>query len=552
MHEHHIIVCSSLVLLGSCTPFVTDFLDCNKSGVCPDGFACQDGNCVNIEEYCPGRCFIGGACIEGGDVNDSNVCQICDPLQNNVGWSNNDGVECDDGVFCNGEDSCLDGMCSVSNGDPCPDDGNFCNGEERCSESGCIAVNVPCSTTEACFESDDSCCEPGTEPSCSDTLDVITTDSCGHEVIQSDCSDEDESCVDAECYVMFDELWMSTFDGNTTSLLWLDLNRDGYTDLIEALRNRPLRVFINDEGTLPTEPTWTAPSSPVDTTMINALDPADLDNDGAIDAVAVARGTMGSGDRFHLNYIFAITEGTIDTASPIWTSADEQNTIRLTWGDVDGDGDLDLAEGNVWGPDRVYLNEEGVLCTTPTWESEEALMTSTIIWGDVNNDGGLDLVVVNEANGPIQLYLNDGSGGLPTSPSWSSETTEVIESQGSLGDMDGDGDLDLVVSPGRVYAYDSSHDAYELHLTSEVIAANTWLDVDDDGDLDLVAIDAMNVMLNDGSGPTERSPVRALARSEGAGLGVSLTAADLDDDGDLDIIRGSWSAAIQIFVNNRY
>ncbi len=67
-------------------------------------------------------------------------------------------ADCDDGLFCNGFETCEEGMCADGN-DPCPDDGLFCNGEETCYEENdeCLSSGNPCLPGEECDEENNRC-----------------------------------------------------------------------------------------------------------------------------------------------------------------------------------------------------------------------------------------------------------------------------------------------------------------------------------------------------------------------------------------------------------
>jgi len=97
-------------------------------------------------------CYIAGSCYADSEVNPANACEICVVSLSSVAWSNNDFVPCQDGLFCNGADTCLGGTCSEHAGDPCPDDGEFCNGDESCDETNdeCTHGGNPCDANEGC------------------------------------------------------------------------------------------------------------------------------------------------------------------------------------------------------------------------------------------------------------------------------------------------------------------------------------------------------------------------------------------------------------------
>ena len=147
-----------------------------------------------------------------------------------------------------------------------------------------------------------------------------------------------------------------------------------------------------------------------------------------------------------------------------WSSAESDPTTSVAWGDVDNDGDLDLAVGNGNFAtnvndrfyNRIYCNTNGQL--TPCWQAPEPDITLSVAWGDVDNDNDLDLAVGNGAASVFgeqvgnrnRLYRNDGKnadGTLQFTAIWtSSEKT----SSTSLAwyDYNHDGYLDLAVANG--------------------------------------------------------------------------------------------------------
>ncbi|UCC50263.1 MAG: VCBS repeat-containing protein, partial [Anaerolineaceae bacterium] len=229
------------------------------------------------------------------------------------------------------------------------------------------------------------------------------------------------------------------------------------------------------------------------------------------------------------------------------------NSYSLAWGDVDGDGDLDLAVGNNGEPNRLYRNDGGTLTAPAVWSSEDADDTNSIAWGDVDTDGDLDLAVGND-NQPNRLYRNNG-GTLSAAADWSTDEVEQTTDLG-WGDVDGDGDLDLGVvnryQANRLYinnlgvlepssAWVPSHTSYTRDLA--------WGDADGDGDFDLaVATDDFErsrVYRNDNGSLANFaawvSPYNWIASSVAWG--------DVDSDGDLDLAHAHVDAWIHLYQN---
>ena len=92
----------------------------------------------------------------------------------------------------------------------------------------------------------------------------------------------------------------------------------------------------------------------------------------------------------------------------------------VAWGDVDGDGDADLAltgcseisceESTIQA--YIYLNTGTSFEESSAYESNlTGVYNASLVWMDVNNDAKLDLVVAGvAASGRIaNVYLNDGT-----------------------------------------------------------------------------------------------------------------------------------------------
>lgn len=128
-------------------------------------------------------------------------------------------ADCDDGLFCNGDEVCVDGQCE-SQDPPCPDDGLYCNGAESCNEitNQCESTGDPCpddnifcngaetcdETSQACDHAGDPCANDGNfcngEESCNETADQCdTTEPCPQDSVfcngEEDCDEDTDTCI---------------------------------------------------------------------------------------------------------------------------------------------------------------------------------------------------------------------------------------------------------------------------------------------------------------------------------------------------------------------
>ncbi len=255
-----------------------------------------------------------------------------------------------------------------------------------------------------------------------------------------------------------------------------------------------------------------------------------------------------------------------------------------TLADIDGDGDRDAIVGEYDGFLNYYRNTGTV--NAPVYAEQTGTANpfngidigffSAPTFADLDGDGDLD-AIVGENDGNLRYYRNTGTA---TAPLYAAQTGTAnpfnginvgFNSNPTLADLDGDGDLDAIVgeNDGNLNYYRNTGTVTAPVYVAQTGTANpfnginigtysapTLADLDGDGDLDAIVGESdgfLNYYRNTG---TVTAPVYAAQTGtanpfNGIDIGAfsQPTFADLDGDGDLDAIVGKADGFLNYFLS---
>ena len=375
--------------------------------------------------------------------------------------------------------------------------------------------------------------------------------------------------------------WPQATDGDVFSSPAIgDIDNDGDLEVVVGSKDDYVYAWHHDGRLVDGWPQATSGSVVASPALV------DIDGDGYLEIV------VGSLD--DKVYVWRYN-GEIVIGWPQKAGGDVRSSPAI--GDIDNDGDLEIVIGTNSFSDNAWAwhHNGGLVAGWP--KDIGYYVNSTPTLADLDGDGDLEIVLLSMGSGDVCILHHDGSpvSGWPTHiGSWTEyndaaigdidkdEDLEVVVAAGqkvytwhhngvlltnwpvtliysgvsspTLADLDGDGDLEIVVSVFR-YSTPGKYSVYILHHDGSIasgwpIAKSTYGnpvvgDIDADGDMEVI-------FGSDDDGKVyafhyDGTSVTGFPLSTGDIINSTVAITDLDGDGDIELVVGSYDDKVHVW-----
>jgi hypothetical protein len=285
----------------------------------------------------------------------------------------------------------------------------------------------------------------------------------------------------------------------------VDLDDDRLLDILvcDASGNRVLWIRQTSNGVYTEHPI-------ADILAPAHVEPSDFDGDGDLDLLVASLGVLFPDNRRIGSVVVLENDGSERfTRHEVARGLPRVADVRA--GDLDGDGDLDLAVA-AFGYDQgetLWLENQGGWTFAPH-ELQRLSGAVNAIVVDINGDRHLDIVTLaSQEWEEVWAFINDGKGQFAARIVWGSTNPDFGSSWITMVDLDKDGDPDILYSNGDAFDYAPANSRpwhgvqwlenrgalqFDLHRIADLSGASSpqAADVDADGDLDVVVGSAYN------------------------------------------------------------
>ncbi len=283
------------------------------------------------------------------------------------------------------------------------------------------------------------------------------------------------------------------------TLTFADVDADGDQDLFWGDFFEPGLLFIENTGpncatpVLRGEPVPFPESNPLATSGYNAPTFADVDGDGDPDLLVGVIGGAYNANRTaadNMNFYEQLSDGDFVLRSDRYVGGVDIGSESVpVFIDDDGDGDQDMWLGNKIQPDdprtaRLYRFENIGSPTAPAfWLTDTLELSGTYhllpAFGDLDGDGDRDMVL-GSWKADVAYYRNEGYNGVARFTLVDSSMVKLTRGSNTapaLVDIDADGDLDLFIgeASGTLNFYRNEGTALAPQF---VLVSDRYLDID--------------------------------------------------------------------------
>ncbi|MCC7123230.1 MAG: VCBS repeat-containing protein, partial [Acidobacteria bacterium] len=297
---------------------------------------------------------------------------------------------------------------------------------------------------------------------------------------------------------------------------WADYDNDGDLDFAVSLGTGEVRLYRNDKGRFAS--VGAAAGMPqAGTHELRGLSWGDFDGDGDVDLLG------GSTPTDKLTRVLRNGNGRFtDIAAEVGLTIPGRSARQTSWVDYDNDGDLDVYAADRQGDNKLFRNDAGrfthvFIGVGPT----DPRPTVGACWFDYDQDGDLDVYLTNQSGAADALWRNEGDRFTDVAAALKLTGPTRTKDDGgvgcAVGDYDNDGDLDIFAANygrNQLYRNDGKGTFTEVGAALGVGVENHAVSADW-GDYDNDGDLDLSVIAYEGPVNAQR-PVNALFRNDGA------------------------------------